>query len=84
MKKTSSTLTLIKDNQGLKTSGIYCIPCECGKVYVGQTVSTIEIRYQDHIRHRPNGHTEISTVAERLLNRGHEIQLKTHTHTHTV
>jgi len=49
MKKTSSTLRLIKDNQGLKTSGIYCIPCECGKVYVGQTASTIETRYQEHM-----------------------------------
>jgi hypothetical protein len=89
MKKTSSTLRLIKDSKGLKTSGIYCIPCECGKVYVGQTASTIEIRYQEHIRHLPIGHTEKSTVAEHLLNTGHEIQFKknkqphTHTHTHT-
>jgi len=74
MKKTSSILKLIKDNHGLKTSGIYCIPCECSKVYVCQTVSTIEIRYQEHIRHRSNGHTEKSTVAECLLNTGHEIQ----------
>jgi predicted GIY-YIG superfamily endonuclease len=74
MKKTTSTLRLIKDNQGLKTSGIYCIPCEFGKVYVGQTASTIEIRCQEHIRHLPIGHTEKSTVAEHLLNTGHEIQ----------
>jgi len=80
-KKTSSTLRLIKDNRGPKTSGIYCIPCDCGKVYVGQTASTIEIRYQEHIRHLPIGHSEKSTVAEHLINTGHEIQLNTHTHT---
>ena len=48
MKKTSSTLRLIKGNQDLKTSGIYHIPCECGKLYVGQTARTIENRYQEH------------------------------------
>jgi len=68
MKNTSSILRLIKDNQGLKTSGIYCIPCECGKVYLGQTASTNEIRNQEHIRHLPIGHTEKSTVAEHPLN----------------
>jgi hypothetical protein len=83
MKKTSSTLRLIKDNQGLQTSGIYCIPCECDKVYVGQTASTIQIRYQEHIRHLPIGHTEKSTVAEHLLNTGHKIQLKK-TRTHSL
>jgi hypothetical protein len=87
MKKTSSTLKLIKDNQGLKTSGVYCISCEYGKVYVGQTASTIETRYQEHIRHLPIGHTGKSTAAEHLLNTGRKIQFKkkiTHTHTQSV
>ena len=30
---------------------MYCIPGECGKIYVGQTSRTIEIRCQEHIRH---------------------------------
>jgi predicted GIY-YIG superfamily endonuclease len=84
MKNTSSTLRLIKGNQGLKTSGIYCIACECSIVYLGQTANTIEIRYQEHIRHLSIGHTEKSTVAEHLLNTEHKIQLKKQTHTHTV
>jgi len=39
--KTVSTLKWIKDDLGLKASGVYCSPCECGKVYVGQTSRTI-------------------------------------------
>jgi hypothetical protein len=41
IKKTSSTLRPIKDDLCLKTSGVYCVSCECGKVYVGQTSRTI-------------------------------------------
>lgn len=78
-KKTFISLRLIKDNHGLKTSGIYCHPCECGKVYVGQTARTIEIRYQEHVRHLCHGQTEKSAVAEHLLNTGDDIQFdKTH------
>jgi predicted GIY-YIG superfamily endonuclease len=79
MKKTLSTLRPIKDDLGLKTSGVYSIPCECDKVYVGRTSRIIEIRCQEHIRHPRHGQTEKSTVAEYLLNTGHEIQFeKTH------
>jgi hypothetical protein len=35
-KKTINILRPVKDNLGLRTYGIYCIPCECGKVYVRQ------------------------------------------------
>jgi hypothetical protein len=27
----------IKDALGLRTPGIYSIPCECGRVYIGQS-----------------------------------------------
>jgi hypothetical protein len=36
-KKVSSFLRLVKANLGLRTQGVYRIPCECGKVYIGQT-----------------------------------------------
>jgi hypothetical protein len=36
-----STL-LAKDNLGRNVWGIYHIPCECGKVYEGQTGHTIK------------------------------------------
>jgi hypothetical protein len=29
-------LTPLKDNLGLKTPGIYFIPCKCSKVYMGR------------------------------------------------
>jgi hypothetical protein len=45
-KKTINMISPVEDNLGLRTSGIYCIPCECGKVYVGQISRTIEIRRQ--------------------------------------
>jgi len=42
MKNSSSTLRPIKDDLGLKTSGVFWIPCECGKMYVGQTASPLK------------------------------------------
>lgn len=51
MKKTTNSLRIINDDLGLSTSGVNCIPCECGKIYVGQTSRTNEIRCQEHIRH---------------------------------
>jgi hypothetical protein len=36
VKKYIHKLTPIKDKLGLKVGGIYCIPCKCSKVYVGQ------------------------------------------------
>jgi hypothetical protein len=32
-KKTLNTLRMIKDDLGLRKSGVYCIPCDCGEVY---------------------------------------------------
>jgi hypothetical protein len=58
---------------------VYCIPFECGKVYVGQTSRTTEIRCQEHIRHPHHGQPEHSTVTEFLLNTRHEIQFEKHT-----
>jgi hypothetical protein len=42
--KISSFLQLFKDNLALKTSDIYSISCECGKVYTGQIDHSVEIR----------------------------------------
>jgi hypothetical protein len=33
-KKVTSFLWPIKDDLGLKTADLYCIPCECGEVYI--------------------------------------------------
>jgi hypothetical protein len=42
----------VKDDLGLKTLGVYSMPCECGQVYIGHTGCFIETRikeYQCHI-----------------------------------
>jgi hypothetical protein len=36
-KKIFSYLPPVKDALGLRIPGIYSIPCECGRVYTGQT-----------------------------------------------
>jgi len=36
---------------GLRTPGIYSIPCECGRVYIGQTGMSIQIRIKERNRH---------------------------------
>ncbi|KAJ4446931.1 hypothetical protein ANN_13633 [Periplaneta americana] len=48
--KIRSHLRQVKDSQGLRTPGIYKIPCECGEVYIGQTGRTIEDRIKEHKR----------------------------------
>jgi hypothetical protein len=50
-KKNIHMLRPIKDDLGLKVLGIYRIPCECGKVYVGQTGRSVEARCKEHMRH---------------------------------
>jgi hypothetical protein len=42
-KKISNYLPPVKDAMGLKTPSIYSIPCECGKVYIGQSGQSIQI-----------------------------------------
>jgi hypothetical protein len=43
-RKISSYLPPVKDELGLKTPGIYRITCECGKVYIGQTGRSVQLR----------------------------------------
>ena len=74
-KKIFSCLRLVKDVLGLKTPGVYCIPCQCGKVYVGQSGHTIErrVEHQQHIRHT---HPDKSAVAEHNINYDHKIRFQ--------
>jgi hypothetical protein len=62
-----------KDKLGLRTAGIYRIPCECGKVYVGQTGRTIEETLKEHRRHVRLNQPQRSTVAEHSLTTYHRI-----------
>ena len=40
-RKIASYLPPVKDAIGLKTPGLYRIPCECGTVYIGQVVGPL-------------------------------------------
>jgi hypothetical protein len=74
-RKLSSFLRPVKDHLALKTPGVYSIPCECGKMYIGQTGRSIETRVKEHQRHIRLAHPEKSAVAEHSINLGHRTQL---------
>jgi hypothetical protein len=57
-----------KDDLGLKVPSMYQIPCECGKVYTGQTGRSIEARRKEHMRHIPLEQPKRSVVAEHSTN----------------
>jgi hypothetical protein len=50
-KKISNYLPPVKDAVGIKTPGIYSIPCEYGKVYIGQSGQSIQIQIKEHERY---------------------------------
>ena len=66
----------VKDNLGLKTPGVYCITCECGKIYVGQSGRTLKTRVKEHRRHIRHSHSDQSVVAERSINHDHTIRFQ--------
>jgi hypothetical protein len=43
----------VKDDLSLNVPCLYRVPCVCGKVYVGHTGHTIEMRYMEHAWHMP-------------------------------
>jgi hypothetical protein len=62
--KIRDMLVKAKDPVGLKTPGVYQVPCGCGKVYIGETGRTIETRLKEHKRHLRLGQPEKSAIAE--------------------
>ncbi|KAJ4432137.1 hypothetical protein ANN_20753 [Periplaneta americana] len=71
--KIQSHLRQVKDSQGLRTPGIYKIPCECGEVYIGQTGRTIEDRIKEHKRNLRLYYPEKSAVAQHSIEKEHKI-----------
>jgi hypothetical protein len=60
-------------HEGLSmVAGIHCIPCECGKIYIGQTGRTVESRRKEHTHIRVK-QPEKSAVAERSIDTAHRI-----------
>jgi hypothetical protein len=61
-------------NPKTKTPGVYRIPWECGKVYIGQTGRSVDTRLKEHQRHIRLEHPDKSAVAEHTVDLGHHIQ----------
>jgi hypothetical protein len=72
--KLSSLLSPVKNHLGLRTHGVYRIPCECDRVYTGQTGCSVDIRLKEHQRHIRLEHPDKSAVAEHSIDQGKCIQ----------
>ena len=75
-RKIYSYLPLVKDALGIRTSGVYSIPCECGQVYNGQGCRSIQIRIKEHIRHILLAQIDKSAVAETSIKQDPIIKLQ--------
>jgi len=75
-RKISSYMPPTKDAPGLRTPGIYRIPCECGKVYIGQSGRSIQLRIREHSTHIRLVQPGKSAVAEHSFNHDHIIKLQ--------
>jgi len=61
---------------GIGTPGEYSIPCECGRVYIGQSGRSIQLRIKEHNRHIRLAQPDKSAVAEHSFNHDHIIKLQ--------
>jgi hypothetical protein len=59
------------DALGLRTPCIYSIPCECGRVYIGQCGQSIQLRIKEHNRHIRLAQPDKSAAAEHSINHEH-------------
>jgi hypothetical protein len=66
----------VKDALGLRTPGLYSIPCECGKVYTGQRGRSIQFRIKEQNRHIRLAQPDKSAVSEHSINHEHIIKLQ--------
>jgi hypothetical protein len=60
----NSTVTAL----GLRTPGIYSIPCECGRVYIGQNGRSVQLRTKENNKHTRLSQPDKSAVAEHSIN----------------
>jgi hypothetical protein len=75
-RKVFSYLPPAKGALGLRTLGIYRIPCEGSKVYIGQSGRSIQLRIKEHNRHIRLDQLDKSAVAEHSINHDHIIKLQ--------
>ena len=75
-RKIASYLPPFNKALGLRTPGIYRIPCECGTVYIGQSGRTVQHRIKEHSRHIKLDQPNKSAVAEHSMNLDHKIKFQ--------
>jgi hypothetical protein len=75
-RKIVSYFSPVKDSLGLKTPGVYSIPCECGRVYIGQSGRSIQLRIKEHNSHIRLAQLDKSAVAKHSINHEHIIKLQ--------
>jgi predicted GIY-YIG superfamily endonuclease len=57
----------VKDALELRTPGVYSVPCECGRVYIGQSGRSIQHRTKEHNRHIRLAQPDKSAVVEHII-----------------
>ena len=67
-RKIFNYLPPVKDALGLHTPGIYSIPCECGRVYIGQSGRSIQLRIKEPNRYIRLAQPDKSAVLEHSIN----------------
>jgi len=75
-RKIFSSLPPVKDALGLRTPGIFKIPYECGRVYIGQSVRFIQTRIKEHNRHIRLAQPNKSVVVEHSISHEHIMKLQ--------
>jgi len=75
-RKISSYFPPVKDALGLRTLGVDSIPCECDRVYIGQSGQSIQLRIKERNGHIRLAQPDKSAVAEYSINHGHMIKLQ--------
>jgi hypothetical protein len=65
-RKIFSYLPPVNEALGLRTPGIYSIPRECGRVYIGQRGRSIQLRIIEHSRHKTGTTRQISGIASTM------------------
>ena len=51
----------------------YGIPCSCGKVYIGETGCSLQVRLKEHCADIFYGQSKTSTIVEHSQNTNHQI-----------
>jgi uncharacterized FlaG/YvyC family protein len=71
--KIQDTHRSVKDPVHLASEGVYKIPCDSGKIYIGETGRSVSCRIKEHERYLRLDQPEKSTIAEHAIKENHHI-----------